>query len=154
MQGKDSESDGDTSGEIPNVLAIENFIPDCVGLIRENWCKKDIILVNDGDEGVAIGFVQFARASQTIDGCTAFGEDNVRVVVCEVIQADLSVACHSLGLWPIQRILYQGVSLYDHLRKERFIKLERLSCLVDHCGSRKYDSIEQTPWVPLQKAKR
>jgi hypothetical protein len=45
---------------------------------------------------VAIGFVEFARASQTVDGSTKLGEDNIGVVVCEVIQGQLLVRCHSL----------------------------------------------------------
>jgi hypothetical protein len=87
--------------------------------------------VNNMGDVVATGFLEFVRVSQTVDGCTALGEDNVGVVVCEVIQAHLSIACHSHWSWPIKRTLYQGVSLYNHLRKERFLKLERSSRVGD-----------------------
>jgi hypothetical protein len=60
MQGKASASDGDTHGEVPNVTAVDNSIPNCVGLTREKWYKKEVIMVNEGDEGVTTRFVKFA----------------------------------------------------------------------------------------------
>jgi hypothetical protein len=53
MQGKASTSDEDTSGEVSDVAADDDYIPDCVGLIREKWCKKEVTLLNEGGEGVA-----------------------------------------------------------------------------------------------------
>jgi hypothetical protein len=96
-------------------------------------------MVNNVGEGIASRFVEFARASQTVDGRTTLGNDNVGVVVCEVLQPNSTVACHSLRSWPIKKTLFQGVSLYDHLRNERSLELDRLSRLGDRCGSRKYD---------------
>jgi hypothetical protein len=102
-------------------------------------------MVNDVGEGVASEFVKFARASQTVDGYTALGDDNVGVVVCEVLQPNLTVACHSLRSWPIKKTLFQGISLYDHLRKERSLELDKLSRLGDRYGSRKYKC---RFWIP------
>jgi hypothetical protein len=140
MQGEDSASEGDTIAEEPDVPAVDGSIPNCVGLSCENWCRKEVTMVIDVEEGVASGFVEFARASQTI-----LGEDNVGVVVCKVLQPNSTVACHSLRLWPIKKTLFQGVSLYDHLRKERSLQLDKLSCLGDRCGSRKYDCEVRIP---------
>jgi hypothetical protein len=145
MQGKNSTSKGDTTTKEPDVPAMDGSIPNCIELPCENWCTKEVTMVNDVGEGVASGFVEFARASQTIDGCTALGDDNVGVVVCEVLQPNLTIACHSLRSWPIKKTLFQGVSLYDHLRKERSLELDRLSRLGDCCGSRKYDC---RVWIP------
>jgi hypothetical protein len=139
MQGKDSASEGDTIVEEPDVLAVDGSIPNCIGLPCENWCRKEVTMVNDVGEGVTSGFVKFVRASQTVDGRTTLGDDNVGVVVCKVLQPNSTVACHSLRSWPIKKTLFQGVSLYDHLRKERSLELDRLSCLGDRYGSRKYD---------------
>jgi hypothetical protein len=58
---------------------MDGSIPNCVGLPRENWCRKEVTMVNDVGEGVASGFVEFARASQIVDGRTALGDDNVGV---------------------------------------------------------------------------
>jgi hypothetical protein len=138
-QGEDYASEGDTTTEEPDVLAVDGSIPNCVGLPRENWYRKEVTMVNDVGEGIASGFVEFARASQTVDGRTTLADDNVGVVVCEVLQPNSTVACHSLWSWPIKKTLFQGVSLYDHLRKERSLELDRLSRLGDRCGSRKYD---------------
>jgi hypothetical protein len=153
MQGKASASDEDTSGEVSDVAADDDYIPDCVGLTREKWCKKEVTLLNEGGEGVATGFVEFARSSQTVDGRSTLGDYNVGVVVCEVIQGQPSVRSRSLLSWPIKRTLYQGVSLYDHQRKERSIQLERALRLGDRCGSRKYDSTGRTRRLCLPKRK-
>jgi hypothetical protein len=85
MQGKASTSDEDTSGEVSDVAADDDYIPDCVGLIREKWCKKEVTLLNEGGEGVATWFVEFAQSSQIVDGRSTLGDYNVGVVVCEVI---------------------------------------------------------------------
>jgi hypothetical protein len=63
MQGEDSASEGDTIAEEPDVPAVDGSIPNCVGLSCENWCRKEVTMVNDVGEGVASGFVKFARAS-------------------------------------------------------------------------------------------
>jgi hypothetical protein len=97
------------------------------------------------EEGIVSGFVEFARASQIVDGQAALGDDNVGVVVCEVLQPNSTVACHSLQLWPIKKTLFQDVSLYDHLRKERSLELDQLSRLGNRCGSRKYDCQVRIP---------
>jgi hypothetical protein len=102
-QGKDSTSEGDTIVEEPDVLAVDSSIPNCVGLSRENWCRKEVTIVNNVGEGIASGFVEFARASQIVDGRTALGDDNVGVVVCEVLQPNSTEACHSLRSWPIKK---------------------------------------------------
>jgi hypothetical protein len=147
MQGEDSASEGDTIAEEPDVPAVDGSIPNCVGLSCENWCRKEVTMVIDVEEGVASGFVEFARASQTI-----LGEDNVGVVVCKVLQPNSTVACHSLRSWPIKKTLFQGVSLYDHLRKERSLQFDKLSRLGDRCGSRKYDCQVRIPRLrPLKR---
>jgi hypothetical protein len=146
-QGEDSASEGDTTAEEPDVPAMDGSIPNCVGLSCENWCRKEVTMVNDVGEGVASGFVEFARASQT-----TLGEDNVGVVVCKVLQPNSTVACHSLRSWPIKKTLFQGVSLYDHLRKERSLQFDKLSRLGDRCGSRKYDCQVRIPRLrPLKR---
>jgi hypothetical protein len=91
MQGKASAFDEDTCGEVSDVAADDDYIPDCVGLTWEKWCKKEVTLLNEGGEGVATGFVEFARSSQTVDGRSTLGDYNVGVVVCEVIQGLPSV---------------------------------------------------------------
>jgi hypothetical protein len=146
-QGEDSASEGDTTAEEPDVPAMDGSIPNCVGLSCENWCRKEVTMVNDVGEGVASGFVEFARASQT-----TLGEDNVGVVVCKVLQPNSTVACHSLRSWPIKKTLFQSVSLYDHLRKERSLQFDKLSRLGDRCGSRKYDCQVRIPRLrPLKR---
>jgi hypothetical protein len=67
-QGEDSASEGDTTAEEPDVPTVDGSISNCIGLSRENWCRKEVTMVNDVGEGVASGFVKFARASQTVDG--------------------------------------------------------------------------------------
>ena len=62
-QGLDSTSEGNTIAEEPNVLAIDSSIPNCVGLPCENWCRKEVTMVNDVGESIASGFVEFARSS-------------------------------------------------------------------------------------------
>jgi hypothetical protein len=138
-QGEDSALEGDTTAEEPDVPTMDGSIPNCVGLSRENWCRKEVTMVNNVGEGIAFGFVEFARASQIVDGRTALRDDNVGVLVCEVLQPNSTIACHSLQSWPIKKTLFQGVSLYNHLRMERSLELDRLSRLGDRCGSRKYD---------------
>jgi hypothetical protein len=70
MQGKASASNEDTPREVSDVVADDDYIPDCIGLTRKKWCKKEVTLVNEGGgEGVATGFVEFAWSSQTVDGC-------------------------------------------------------------------------------------
>jgi hypothetical protein len=59
-QGKDSASEGDTTTEELDVPVVDGSIPNCVGLSRENWCMKEVTMVNDVGEGVASGFVEFA----------------------------------------------------------------------------------------------
>jgi hypothetical protein len=59
-------------------------IPDCIGLSREKWCKKEVAFQNDEGDIVATAYVEFAKECQTIDGRTTLGEDNVGVFVCEV----------------------------------------------------------------------
>jgi hypothetical protein len=51
MQGKALASDGDTPEEAPDITANDDYIPDCIGLTREKWCKKEVILVNEEGEG-------------------------------------------------------------------------------------------------------
>jgi hypothetical protein len=143
-QGEDSTSEGDTTAA-DHVPDIDGSIPNCVGLPRENWCRKEVTMVDDVGEGVASGFVEFVRASQTVDGRMALGDDNVGVVVCEVLQPNSTVACHTLRSWPIKKTMFQGVSLYDHLRKERSLEMDRLLRLGDRCGSRKYDCRVRIP---------
>ena len=139
IQGKDSTSEGDTTIEELDVLAVDGSMPNCIGLPCKNWCRKEVTMVNDVEEGVASRFVEFARANSIVDGCTTLGDDNIGIVVCEVLQPNSTIACHSLWSWPIKNILFQGISLYDLLRKERSLELDRLSCLCGCCGSRKYD---------------
>jgi hypothetical protein len=141
MQGKASASDEDSSGEVSNVAADDDYIPDCVGL---TW---EVTLLNEGGKGVATGFVEFARSSQTVDGRSTLGDYNVGVVVCKVIQGQPSIRSRSLLSW------YQGVNLYDHHRKERSIQLERALRLGDCCGFRKYDSTGRTRRLCLPKRK-
>jgi hypothetical protein len=143
-QGEDSASEGDTTAA-DHVPDIDGSIPNCVGLPRENWCRKEVTMVDDVGEGVASDFVEFVRASQTVDGRTALGHDNVGVVVCEVLQPNSTVACHTLRSWPIKKTMFQGVSLYNHLRKERSLEMDRLLRLGDRCGSRKYDCRVRIP---------
>jgi hypothetical protein len=49
-QGKDSASEGDTTTEELDVPVVDG----------ENWCRKEVTMVNDVGEGVASGFVEFA----------------------------------------------------------------------------------------------
>ena len=87
-QGSDSTSKEDTTIEESDVPTVDGSIPNCVGLFRENWCRKEVTMVNNVGESIAFGFVEFARASQTVDGCTAIGDDNVGVVVCKILQSN------------------------------------------------------------------
>jgi hypothetical protein len=106
MEGKDSVTEEDIAVEVPYIPAVDDSIPDCVGLTWANWCKKKITLVKDGGEGVALESVEFVRGSQTVDGRTTHGDDNIGVVVCKVFQANSSVTCHSLWSWPIKKTLF------------------------------------------------
>jgi hypothetical protein len=96
-------------------------IPDCIGLSREKWCKKEVALQNDAGDIVAITYVEFAKECQTIDGRTTLGEDNVGVVVYEIWQPQSSLSSRTLRSWPVRLVLFEGVSLYIHLRKEEEI---------------------------------
>jgi hypothetical protein len=48
MQGMASAFDGDTLGEVLDIIAVDNSIPDYVGLTRKKWCKKEVTLVKEG----------------------------------------------------------------------------------------------------------
>lgn len=145
MQDKDSALDGDTTTEELDVPVVDGSIPNCIGLSCENWCMKEVTMVNDVGEGVVSRFVEFAKANKTVDGRTALRDDNVGIVLCKVLQPNLIVACHSFWSWPIKKALFQAISLYDHLKKERSLQLDRLSHLGDCCGSRKYDCQVRIP---------
>lgn len=151
MEGKASTFDGDTHEEVSVITAVNDSIPNCVGLTWEKWYKKEVIMVNKGGEGVTTGFVEFAWISQTLDRRLTLGDNNIRVAIYEVIQEQSLIRCHSLLSWPRMRTLYQGVSLDNHLRKESSIKLERALPLGNQCESRKYASIGQIPGACLPK---
>ena len=54
---------GDTTVEELDVPAVDGSISNYVGLSYENWCRKEVTMVNNVGEGVASGFVELARAS-------------------------------------------------------------------------------------------
>jgi hypothetical protein len=51
--GEDSASEGNTTAEEPDVPAMDGSIPNCVGLSRENWYRKEVTMVNNVGEGIA-----------------------------------------------------------------------------------------------------
>ena len=69
-------------------------IPHCLGLSRDEWCKKEVSLHNEGGEVVATAYVEFAKEWQSIDARYPLGSDHVGVVVCEVY-AHWHIACMS-----------------------------------------------------------
>jgi hypothetical protein len=65
--------------------------------------------------------------------------------VCEVFEAMSAALCHTLQSWPITRAMFQGVSLYNHLREEEALLFEKATRLGDRRGYRKYQSTLHIP---------
>jgi hypothetical protein len=128
-------------------------IPDYIGLSRQKWCKKEVAFQNEDSDIVATAYLEFAKECQIIDGQKTLGRDNVGVVVCEVWQPQSLLSCHTLWPWPIQRALFEGVSFYNHLRKEQEILAQKAMRLGDKRGSRKYLSGLQNPQAARKKRK-
>ena len=111
------ESDREEADGVYNIPEEEVPIPDFIGLAREDWCKKEVTLVNDTGVAVATAYVEFAKEWQAIDGRSPLGKDYVGIVVCKVLDTRSSLACRTLQRWPMQNTMYEGVSLYNHERQ-------------------------------------
>jgi hypothetical protein len=154
LQGFQSESEEEILENVTCEVDIIEPIPDCIGLSRDKWCKKEVTLINMEGNVVASGYIEFAKEWQTIDGRTTLGTENIGVVVCEVFNADSGVVTHSLRSWPIKRSMFQRISLYDHLRKYEAFEREKASRLGARRGHRKYNStLRIPPIVHLKKRK-
>ena len=107
-------------------------IPNCKGLSREDWCKKEVSLISDTGLCSARAYVEFSKEWQCIDGRAPLGKEYVGVVVCEVFSTHMTLASHSLQRWPIKSTLYEGLNLYNQERKYN----EILQTKVERTGDR------------------
>lgn len=139
MQGW--ESDREEADGVYNIAEEDIPIPKCVGLSREDWCKKEVALVNESGVLLATAYVEFAKEWQSIDGRSPLGTDYVGVVVCEVLDTQSTLACHTLRRWPTKSTLYEGVSLYDQERQYNDIAKAKVARLGNARGCRQYFSM-------------
>ena len=131
----------------------ERPIPICIGIGRDDWCKKEVSLIDEKGLVVAYAYVEFAKEWQSINGRTELGKEYVGVVVCEVAETQTTLTPRTLQRWPTRRVLFEGVSLYDHERKYNEGLDARAARLGDRRGSRQYFSLRNTSRPPNKKRK-
>lgn len=131
---------------------MERPIPNCTGIARDDWCKKEVTLVESGMV-VASAYVEFAKDWQSINGRTVLGDEYVGVVVCEVFHTQSALKPRTLQRWHIKSVLYEGVSLYDHQRKYNLAVEAEAARLGDRRGNRQYYSLRHTS-RPVQRKRK
>jgi hypothetical protein len=136
-----------------NIPEEEMPVPNCIGLSREDWCKKEVALVNDSGVPLATAYVEFAKEWQSINGRSPLGKEYVGVVVCEVLERSSSLACRTLQRWPIKNTMYEGVSLYNHERQYNEMVKAKVARLGSGRGDRQYFSVRH-PRMPVQMKRK
>jgi hypothetical protein len=61
LQGFQSESEEEILENVTCEVDIIEPIPDCIGLSRDKWCKKEVTLINMEGNVVASGYIEFAK---------------------------------------------------------------------------------------------
>lgn len=136
-----------------DIIEEERPIPSCIGIGRDDWCKKEVSLIDEKGSVLAYAYVEFAKEWQSINGRTELGKEYVGVVVCEVAHTHSALKPRTLQRWPVKSVLYEGVSLYDHERKYNEGLDARAARLGDRRGSRQYVSLRTASHPPIKKRK-
>lgn len=61
LQGFQLESEEEILENVTCEVDIIEPIPDCIGLSREKWCKKEVTLINMEGNAIASGYIKFAK---------------------------------------------------------------------------------------------
>ena len=135
----------------PEDVTLDVDLPKFVVLLRRQWVGKIVDMRNVTGSTIADGILRNLRSSDVSGTTSPIGETHVAIQVSKTFDEDEAPEewRYCVKAWPIERVFYNGVSLFHHSQRETYntVMAMRNQPLGDR--TRSYESSFRNSPVPV-----